>query len=178
MSLKLSRNINEICYPFIQEQSYLCDFEVITDEFCTLIGMAVSCMEQDENCKDILQDLADIQPLAFHINGSIRGRLAITEDDITHVEDCYKKYQTLAAPIHHAFILPRGTVPIPQLHACRSAAKKAIRAMVRVDEQNIAVPLELPRICNLLCNLFFVMTLVINKRRGITEQVFESLSYK
>ncbi|MCQ4308055.1 hypothetical protein NA645_08655 [Pseudomonas stutzeri] len=38
MALKLSKNRDEICYPFIQDASVLCDFEVVTDELCGHIG--------------------------------------------------------------------------------------------------------------------------------------------
>ncbi|CDZ94474.1 hypothetical protein [Pseudomonas saudiphocaensis] len=38
MVLKLSKNRDEVCYPFIQETSVLCDFEVLTDELCGHIG--------------------------------------------------------------------------------------------------------------------------------------------
>lgn len=173
--LKLSRNINEICYPFIQESSYLCDFEVITDELCTMIGMIFH--DLDNNLQDIAADLETIQPLAFHINGSIRGRLAISEDDLAFVESRYIHYRKEVGNIGHDFVLPRGAPPLAQLHSCRSSAKKAIRAMVRIDEQGIAISPLLPRLCNLLCNYFFICTLVINQRRGIKEIGFKSASY-
>lgn len=167
--------MNELCYPFIHETSYLCDFEVITDELCTQIGMAWSAMGDDFG--DIKQDLQWVQPLAFHLNGSIRGRLAITESDLARVEALYIHYRDLIPPLDHRFILPQGVAPVPQLHICRSNAKKAIRAMVRVEQEGREVPELLPRLCNLLCNLFFILTLVINHRRGVVEKPFESLSY-
>ena len=40
--MKSSRHYGELCYPFIHETSTLCDFEMVTDELCTLIGMALS----------------------------------------------------------------------------------------------------------------------------------------
>ncbi len=42
--MKSSRHYGELCYPFIHETSTLCDFEMVTDELCTLIGMALSAM--------------------------------------------------------------------------------------------------------------------------------------
>ena len=65
-----------------------------------------------------------------------------------------------------------------QLHQARSAAKKAIRCMVRVEEEGRnEVPELLPRMCNTLCNLFFLMTLAVNQRRGFEETPFISKSY-
>ena len=72
----------------------------------------------------------------------------------------------------------RWAVPVPQLHLARSCAKKAIRALVRVEQEGHAIPDVLPRICNAMCNLFFLMTLVVNRRRGLDEVPFASKSYK
>lgn len=173
--MKLSKNWDEVCYPFIHETSYLCDFEVVTDELCALLG---SCMAAcDGALHDIQADLAHLQPLAFHINGSIRGRLAITASDQDWVLARIQHYRQEVGEREHVFVLPRGAAPVPQLHQARSAAKKAIRCMVRVEQEGRDVPEVLPRMCNSLCNLFFLMTLAINRRRGVVEQPFVSQSY-
>lgn len=176
--MQLSKNWDEVCYPFIHQTSYLCDFEVVTDEWCTLIGMAYSVTEGDAQLADLAADLAHIQPLAFHINGSIRGRLAIEESDVQWVLQRMAHYRQELGEREHVFVLPRGTAPVPQLHQARSSAKKAIRAMVRVEQEGREVPDVLPRLCNALCNLFFLMTLAVNVRRGVQEVAFLSKSYK
>lgn len=79
--MKPGRNRDELCYPFIYETSNLCDFEVVTDELCGHIGAAYSLLPA--GMPDIAADLDRVQPLAFHVNGSIRGRLAIEESDLT-----------------------------------------------------------------------------------------------
>lgn len=173
--MQLSKTLDEICYPFIHETSALCDFEVITDEWCTLIGMAYSATEAV--FADLAADLAQMQPLAFHVNGSIRGKLAIEASDIQWVLARMQHYRAELGVREHRFVLPRGTAPVPYLHQARSAAKKAIRAMVRVEQEGRVVPEVLPRICNALCNLLFLMTLVVNARRGVHEPAFESKSY-
>lgn len=175
-TMKPSKNWDEVCYPFMHETSCLCDFEVVTDEWCTLIGMALSATSAD--FADIAADLDRIQPLAFHVNGSIRGKLAIEEADVQFVLERIGHYRQILGERAHAFLLPRGAAPVPQLHQARSAAKKALRAMVRVEQEGRAVPDVLPRICNALCNLFFLMTLVVNARRGMQEVPFVSKSYK
>lgn len=176
--MKPSKNWDEVCYPFIHQTDYLCDFEVVTDEWCTLIGMAYSATEGDAQLADLAADLAHLQPLAFHVNGSIRGKLAIEESDVQWVLDRMQYYRRELGELEHSFVLPRGTAPVPQLHQARSSAKKAIRAMVRVEQEGREVPDVLPRICNALCNLFFLMTLVCNLRRGVQEVPFVSKSYK
>ena len=174
--MKLSKNLDEICYPFICETSYLCDFEVTTDELCSLIGCALEATPVE--FADLRADLDRIQPLAFHINGSIRGKLAVEEADLQWLLERLDAYRNLAGERFYAFVLPRGAAPVPQLHQCRSAAKKAIRCMVRVEQEGREIPDLLPRICNVLCNLFFAMTLVVNQRRGVVELPFVSKSYK
>lgn len=169
------RDWDELCYPFIYETSTLCDFEVITDELCGHIGAVYSLMPDE--MADIAADLDRLQPLAFHVNGSIRGRLAVEESDISWLKERLRHYrQELREPADR-FVLPRGRIPVPQLHLARSAAKKAVRAMVRVEQEGREVPMILPRLCNLMCNFFFTLTLVINQRRGEAETTFHSKSY-
>ena len=121
--------------------------------------------------------LSCCRPLAFHVNGSIRGRLAVEEADIAWLQSRQDHYRREVAECIRGFVLPRGEMPVPHLHLARSAAKKAIRAMVRVDQEGKDVPSELPRLCNLMCNFFFTLTLVINQRRGHAETPFISKSY-
>lgn len=175
MTLKLSKNLDEVCYPFIQDASCLCDFEVVTDELCALIGGALAYLPDD--MQDLRDDLERLQPLAFHVNGSVRGRLAVEEADLDWLKGRLSHYREEVAERLSGFVLPRGLPPVPQLHQARSAAKKAIRALVRVDQEGIEVPLILPRLCNLMCNVFFVLTLVVNQRRGVAETYFASKSY-
>lgn len=175
MPLKLSKNMDEVCYPFIQETSYLCDFEVLTDELCALIGAVLAYLP--DGMADIREDLQQLQPLAFHLNGSVRGRLAVEESDLSWLNARLDHYRNELQGQHHRFVLPRGDVPVPQLNQARSAAKKAIRALVRVDEEGKEVAPILPRLCNLMCNFFFYLTLVLNQRRGFIETEFVSKSY-
>ena len=174
--MKHSRDTDENCYPFIYEAGALCDFEVFTDELCGHLGAALSLLE-DPGCQDIGDDLALIQPLAFHANGSVRGRLAIDEADIDWLKARLAHWRRQPGGQAGGFVLPRGAQPVPTLHLGRSACKKAIRALVQVEQQGITVPMEVPRWLNVLCNLLFVLSLVINHRRGLRETGFVSRSY-
>ncbi len=174
--MKPSKNIDELCYPFIYEQSSVCDFEIITDELCGHIGAAFSLLP--ENMQDIAKDLDHLQPLAFHVNGSIRGLLAVNESDIEWLQARLNHYRGELVNNIKGFILPRGPLPVPQLHLARSAAKKAIRYMVKIAEEGREVPDILPRICNMMCNFFFTLTLVINQRFSFKEVQFVSKSYR
>ena len=176
MPLKPGKTIDEICYPFIYETSYLCDFEVVTDELCGLIGAVIALLPEKFN--DIYQDLDTLQPLVFHLNGSIRGKLAVQEEDLNWLLQRYHHYKELTAECTNGFVLPCGPQPVAQLNQARSAAKKAIRSMVRIDQEGIEVPEVLHRFCNLMCNYFFVLILYINKTLNIQEVPFISKSYR
>lgn len=167
VTLKPSKNRDELCYPFIYEHSYLCDFEVATDELCNHVGAIIGQLPDGND--DIAADLDQLQPLIYHLNGSIRGRLAISDDEQQWLLERYHDYQKEIANNINGFVLPRGPAPTPQLHLARSAAKKAIRLMVRIDEEGIVVPDILHHFCNLLCNLFFVLALCLNHRSGFIE---------
>ena len=174
--MKHSRDVDENCYPFIYEAGHLCDFEAFTDELCGHIGAAVSLLDGIA-FDDVRADLAQMQPLAFHANGSLRGRLAVGEDDITWLKARLAHWRAQPGGTLDHFVLPRGAQPVPFLHLGRSACKKAIRALVRVEAEGRQVPMEVPRLLNVLCNVLFALTLVINHRRGLDEVPFDSLSY-
>ncbi|USE35375.1 hypothetical protein [Endozoicomonas sp. SCSIO W0465] len=73
MTLKHSGDIRELCYPFICEDSPLCDYEIITDELCATLGGVITELEGDERFADIYDFLDQLQPRIFHMNGSVRG---------------------------------------------------------------------------------------------------------
>ena len=170
------KRLDELCYPYIYEAGSLCDYEIQTDELCGHIGAAFSATPAE--MQDILRDLDMLQPLAFHLNGSIRGAMAVNESDLAWLNERLAHYRAEIEGLVHGFVLPRGTAPIPQLHLARSASKKAIRLLVRLEQEGHTIRPELARLCNLMCNFFFALTLVINHRRGLIEIPFESKSYK
>ncbi len=81
----VSKELGEICYPFIYEDSPVCDFEITADELCSRIGLVLS-MELDHFSRDILTRM---QPNIYHVNGSIRGKLAITEAEVDELKADY-----------------------------------------------------------------------------------------
>ena len=177
MTLKKSSDIRELCYPFIYESSPLCDHEVITDELCATLGGVIYELESDDRLVDIHDFLCELQPKIFHLNGSIRGKQAVFEEQVQWLLKYFDRYQEEVKGELKGFILPKGPRPVQLLHACRSQSKKAVRAMVAVDASGIEVPDELHRFANILCNLFFRLTVVINRRLGIVEPLYESKSY-
>lgn len=177
MRPKLSKDINEVCYPFMYEKSLKCDFEILTDELCRQVGGILAAMP--EEFPEVVAELEALQPLIYHLNGSIRGKCALTDQHLAWLRGCYVAHRDASAECIAGFVLPRGASPVPQLNSASSAAKRAIRLMVRMyDEENIEIPDVLHRFCNVLCNYLFTLTVVINKARGEKEIPFISESYR
>ncbi|MDR0233837.1 MAG: ATP:cob(I)alamin adenosyltransferase [Zoogloeaceae bacterium] len=171
------------CYSFINDPGWLTDYEVLTDELCAQLGMAFSSAETDAALPDLLPVLERLQALALHANGSVRGKLAVTEADLDWLQLSYNHFrQEIEAKEPDRmkrFVLPRGLPPVPELHQARSTAKKALRCLARVEEEGRRkIPPEIPRFLNMLCNFCFLLTVLVNQRRGVAEPVFVSQSYR
>ena len=179
MTLKYSGNIRELCYPFVYEHSSLCDYEIATDELCTLIGCAITELESDPQHRfaDLCAFLEELQPRIFHLNGSIRGKVSISEADIAFLDAFFDRCEQEANERIQSFILPRGPRAVQLLHTCRSLGKKVIRHLVMIDSEGITVPEPLHRFVNMFVNLMFWLTVVINGRLGIVEPVYISPNY-
>ena len=177
MKPKLSKNIDEVCYPYIYEDSLKCDYEIHTDAMCRQLGGILSLIPED--LPDLIAELAQLQPILYHLNGSIRGKCAVSEADLTWLRDCYGRHRDAVSDCLSGFVLPRGRAPVPELNAASSSAKVAIRLMVRLHaNEGVEIPEVLHRFCNVLCNYYFTLTLVINRHRGEPEVPFESASYR
>jgi cob(I)alamin adenosyltransferase len=174
---RLSKNIDEICYPYMYESSLKCDYEILTDELCRQVGGILSVMPPE--FEEVIQELKTLQPMVYHLNGSIRGKCAVSESDLEWLRDCYVRHKHATKDCLSGFVLPRGATPVPQLNTASSNSKKAIRLMVRLHEQEqVDIPEVLHRFCNVLCNYFFILTIVVNAARGLKEVPFQSESYR
>ncbi len=176
MNLKPSLKEGESCYPFIFEKSLKCDYEILTDELCRIVGGILEFTEVE--LPELHSELEELQPLIYHLNGSIRGKMAITDNEINWMKKLYQKHCEYTRDSFSTFVLPRGKQPILLLNSASSLSKKIIRTMVRIqNEENIEIDNKLSIFTNLLCNYFFILTIVINKLRGIPEIEFVSKSY-
>jgi len=148
MTLKHLGDIDELAYPFIYEESALCDFEILTDELCAYTGLALSQIT-NQKVKDSLMRL---QPKIFHLNGSIRGKCGIFEDDISALKKEFHYFKEQVTDNQKRFVLPRGNAQVVLLHQCRSLSKKVVRSLVLVSREGKKIPETLPRFANLLVN--------------------------
>lgn len=160
------------CYPFMREKISLVDYEIRTDSLTTRIGSALAIVENEI----VKADLHFILPLAYHMNGSVRGKLAITEEDLSWLSARYDFYVSHVKESIQHFVLPCGGEEAVRLHICRSEAKKSYRALHKVSEER-EVPEILFDFIGLLANVFFVMAVYCNQVSGIEEIPFISKSY-
>ena len=177
--------LDELCYPFIYEDSYKCDYEILTDELTRMVGWAIDELgnlrlrySKSYELKTLETELNWILPLCYHLNGSIRGKLAIEESDHQQLLKIYTRIKTVTKESISSFVLPGGCSPVGILNQCSSLSKKAIRLMVKINnEEAKEVPHILPKFANVLCNYFFAATILINQETGFKETPFKSKSY-
>ncbi|KGR81739.1 hypothetical protein CD32_20585 [Lysinibacillus odysseyi 34hs-1 = NBRC 100172] len=163
-------------YPFMREKSCLVDYEIRTDSMTTQIGHAIAVLEKEKGTGEIVSILRHIQPLAYHVNGSVRGRLSITPEDLAWLDGIYDEFVARAGEAVKQFVLPQGSHGASSLHICRSEAKKSYRALHKVSEER-EVPEILFQFLGLLANVFFVLSIEANKLQNIEEIVFVSKAY-
>ena len=175
MNFKKPNNKKEICYPFIYESALTCDYEVHTDELCSLLGMVLA--QLPEGFDDVVADLEILHPKIYHLNGSVRGKNGIFESDLEWLHERYDHYNGLSKGRVTRFVLPRGPVAVMALHQCRTGAKKTVRLLHRLDESGICFELTLPRFANLLANFFFVLTVYIKMKLDVEEIDYISINY-
>lgn len=175
MALSKTRDLRELCYPFIFERKLTCDYEILTDELCCQIGAVLA--QLPPQFIDVQADLQALQPLIYHLNGSVRGKNGIFEENLDWLKSRYDHYQAASGERVHGFVLPQGPLPVPTLHLCRCNAKKVVRMLVRLDEAGIALPPELPRFANLLANFFFVLTVYLKAELDVVEVPYRSINY-
>jgi cob(I)alamin adenosyltransferase len=163
-------------YPFMREKSCLVDYEIRTDSMTTQIGHAIAVLEKEEGTEEIVTILRQIQPLAYHTNGSVRGRLSIAPEDLAWLDGIYDEFVERGGEAIKQFVLPQGSHGAACLHICRSEAKKSYRTLHKVSEER-EVPEILFQFLGLLANVFFVLAVEANKLQNVEEIIFVSKSY-
>lgn len=162
-----------LCYPYMRESVSTVDFEIRTDSLTTRVGEALSLTK---NVPVVHDHLTELQPMIYHVNGSVRGKLAIFPKDLERLSEIYDFYVAEVRELIQGFLLPQGAHPACVLHVCRSEAKKSVRALHKVSLEKVVADI-LFDYTHLLANVFFVMAVYVNKVLGVAEIPFESKSY-
>ncbi|MEZ8104888.1 MULTISPECIES: ATP:cob(I)alamin adenosyltransferase [Vibrio] len=170
----VSRDWDEFCYPFIYEESPVCDFEIIADELCSRVGFVLS-MELDDYSRDLL---SRVQPNIYHLNGSVRGKLAISVNELEELKKDYVQLREKLDGGFKGFVLPGGHPIASQLHLCRCQAKKIVRALVKIEHTSSKSPDPiLFKYANLLANTMYALASYTNQITKSPEVEFVSRSY-
>lgn len=111
----VKKDLRYLCYPFMRESASTVDFEIRTDSLTTRIGQAASLTK---DIPIVYEDLMYLLPMAYHLNGSVRGKLAISEEDLNHLSSMYDFYVTETDGRIDRFVLPQGTAAACALHVC------------------------------------------------------------
>ncbi|KGA96942.1 ATP:cob [Alkalihalobacillus alcalophilus ATCC 27647 = CGMCC 1.3604] len=172
----MKKDMRYLCYPYMRESASTVDFEIRTDSMTTRIGQAVSLVKKNANLITVYDHLMELLPMAYHLNGSVRGKLAIEEQDLARLSDIYDLYLEVVHEQITQFLLPQGSDAACALHVCRSEAKKSVRALHKVSLER-DVPKILFDYTHLLANVFFVMAVFVNHLEEVQEIPFQSKSY-
>lgn len=167
-----SKDMRYLCYPFMKEDKSIVDFEIRTDSLASHIGLAASFLHDES---ELYNDLIYLTEMAYHLNGSVRGKVAIHEERLQVLNILYERYRDAVGEIP-PFLLPKGHTSAMYLHIARSEAKKSVRALYKASKDK-EVPEVLFSYTNLLANVLFLMAVRTNQLKGDEWQEFVSESY-
>ena len=156
-------------YPLLKEASKQCDYEVASDEIASMLGYATHIVKH-------IPELERLVLMTYHLNGSIRGKLAVTDEDRNFLESLYVQYEEKVGR-KTQFVLPQGSEGACFLHMLRSKAKAVVRLAYAIEREEHPVPELVLDLWNMLSNVLFQMALYENLMEGVQETVFVSKSY-
>ncbi|MEM5799584.1 MAG: cob(I)yrinic acid a,c-diamide adenosyltransferase [Candidatus Aenigmatarchaeota archaeon] len=134
------------------------------DELNSFLGLANSKINYD----DIKQVILDVQNKLFLI-GSIVAYYSdkkIKKEDIDHIEKMIFEFEKELDPLKK-FIIPFGEEAC-LLHICRSKCRNVERLIVKLSKKE-KIDKEILSYLNRLSDLLFILSRLVNKRKGIKE---------
>ncbi len=167
--------LDEICYPFMSEESMLCDHEVLTDGLASYLGLILSIAQERKYPEKLCTDLEWLTEMVLHLNGSLRGRLAIFKEDLDRLYEVYYYYRNNIKV--GGFTLPTGSYMSCQINIARHKAKEVVRLFNKINREETEVPQILFSFSNLLANLLFVLSCYVNDLDRMENKPFVSKSY-
>ena len=167
----MAKNIDLISYPFLNEEFGSVDHEVMSDFLSSVIGKILSMNTP------LYEDTFWLMEMSLHLNGSVRGKLAVTDSDITKGLSIMDKYRALNKDRLSGFVLPTGCALACEYHIARGEAKKVCRNLYVMKNKGIKFDEILIDFANLITNILFVMAVEINRLNNIDEIPFVSKSY-
>ncbi len=161
-----------IAYPFLNETNdNLVDHEVFTDYLASSLGALV---RKDNPLSKETRILCE---KVLHVNGSLRGKCAIFDEDLKELENMYERLELLNQDRLRMFTLPVGHELACEYHKVRGISKIACRNLYKLKNNGIEINEIIFKFLNLLTNLLYLFSLEINRIMEVEEVEFISKSY-
>ena len=162
-------------YPFLCDDSenFCCDFELLTDEIASRIGLLRAQVENE----DLREELLWLCELVYHINPALRSRLTVTKEEVDRLADAVERLRNQCGERCKRFVLTQGCEAACTAHILRVQCKNLVRLMYRHLQQGKQVPEMLFDLVNLLSGYFFYLSLKLNEMEGVEEIDFVSRNY-
>lgn len=171
----MKKDLRFICYTYMREKSCKVDYEVLSDALTVSIGMVLPYLTSDKEL-EVAEDLRKIQEIAYHANGSVRGMLAVSEEDVEWLSGRYDYYCGFVGDRMKQFIIPQGCLAAMHLHQVRNDAKIVYRALFHAHKEEPVADV-LFKFTGLLSNVAAVLALYVNELNGVEEIPFHTKSY-
>ena len=173
----MKKDLRYICYTYMKEKSNKVDYEVLCDALAVTVGKVLPYLVKQEE-QALKADLLKIVEFVYHANGSVRGKLAITEEDLQWLSNKYDEYCAYVGDTIKQFTLPIGCQAALQLHEVRNDAKLVYRVLHHVSkEDDVKVEPILFKFIGLLSNVACAMAFYANQLNGVEEIPFHTKSY-
>jgi ATP:cob(I)alamin adenosyltransferase len=175
-----------LAYTFLYEDAadLKCDFEILTDEISSMIGLLRSLLDETDKTADpeLEEDLCRINELMYHINPSLRTKITVNAEEL---EWLHQKTQLLQMAVKEAlpkgeglvFVIPQGNTQASYSHVIRNRCKALVRLLSRYQQQGNTVDKMLFDFVNLYSGYFYFLALWFNKNHRVEERSFKSRVY-
>jgi cob(I)alamin adenosyltransferase len=143
------------------------------DELNTLTGLARAKIG-DGDIKNVLKG---IQEDLLSVGSDLAAPLdkeppvqRISKNKITELESIIESYDKELPQINR-FVVPNGSVEASMLHIARSVARRAERRLITLKKER-QINENIPMYINRLSDLLFVLARLMNKRKGINDELW------
>ena len=167
----MGKHLDFLSYPFLHEKERIVDHEVLTDELASYLGLILS---QGTPLHDETYWLMD---KVLHLNGSIRGKNAISTKDTAQLLNFYHALKEKNAERLDGFVYPIGHPISCHYHVARTMAKRVTRNLYLIQQSSQRDLKHLINFSHLMANYLFTCSLEINRLHQIEEIPFYSKSY-
>ena len=175
-----------LAYSFLYDDAadLKCDFELLSDEIASMIGLLRSLLDENDMAadKNLADDLSRINALMYHINPSLRTKIAVTGEELEWLhEKTIKLQEAVKGGLPRGggltFLIPQGCTQAAYSHVIRCKCKILVRLLSRYRQQGNHVEEILFDFANVYARYFYSLALWLNKTHAVEERQFKSRVY-